>query len=112
GDAAPRPAPPSRPPSGSDHHRPRSSRDEATERSITIPRKALVPITIARVDRVRPVVRARTDSFLTLSFPFLFAFFAMGTKPPSCAVRCEGSRRRAPMRVRFLLDGGRRPSAG
>jgi len=86
------------------------SKDEATERSITIPRKALVPITIARVDRVPPVVRARTDSFLTLSF--LFAFFAMGSEPPSCAVRREDSRRRAPMRVRFLLDGGRRPSAG
>jgi hypothetical protein len=54
------------------------SRDEATERSITIPRKALVLITIARVDRVPPVARARTDSFRTLSFPFLFAFLAMG----------------------------------
>src|SRR5262249_23319382 len=81
------PGPPAEPTPGSAHHRPRLSRDAATERSITIPRKALVPITIARVDRVPPVARARTDSFLTLSFlaralpfaaTFLFAFLAMG----------------------------------
>src|SRR5262249_11664003 len=112
GDAPLGPGPPAGPTPGSAHHRPRLSKDEAPQLSMTFPRNALVPISIARLDRVPPVVRARTDSFLTLSFLFLFAFFAMGSEPPSCAVRCEGSRRRAPMRVRFLLDGGRRPSAG
>src|SRR5215467_14788464 len=83
GDAPLGQGPPARPTPGSAHHRPRLSRDAATERSITIPRKAFVLITIARVDRVPPVARARTDSFRTLSFLLLFAFLAMRSRPPS-----------------------------
>src|SRR5262245_43033557 len=51
----------------SPHQRPRLMRAEAAERSITMPRRALVLITIARVDGRSREGRARTSSFVMLS---------------------------------------------